>query len=60
MTSLNLPDNALGSEGGRHIAARRIEEVRQRQIAYESRQARVKEKQSEDRDRRSSEHKQAA
>jgi hypothetical protein len=59
-------EKTINTAKKREDDARRIEELRQRQIhvAYESRQARVKEKQSEDGDRRaadvrrrSSEHK---
>jgi hypothetical protein len=48
----NQREKAITTAKRREDDARRIEEVRQRQIAYERKQGRVKEKQCEDRDRR--------
>ena len=48
----NQREKAINTAKKREDDARRIEELRQRQIAHERRQARAKEKQSEDRDRR--------
>jgi hypothetical protein len=48
----NQREKAINKAKKREDDARRIEELRQRQLAYESRQAREQERRREDRDRR--------